>query len=96
MTKNNTISINYSDTQLRILVEEYITQQRSSFTLKGACSYVLYWAMESGHTAGGPGQIYDSDQLQTDDCDRVHVILEKIASEGRIAATAEGYEKMLN
>ena len=48
MTNNNTISINYSDEKLRILVEEYITQQRSGFTLKGVFSYVLYWAMEDG------------------------------------------------
>lgn len=96
MTYDKPIPINYSDTQLRILVEEYITQQRSTFTLKGACSYVLYWAMESGHTTGVPGQIYDSDQLQVEDCDRVRSILEKIVREGRIAATAEGYEKMLN
>ena len=52
--------------------------------------------MESGHTAGVPGQIYDSDQLQAEDCDRVHSVLEKIAREGRITATAEGYQKALN
>lgn len=96
MTKNNPIPINYSDTQLRILVEEYITQQRSSFSLKGACSYVLYWAMESGHTTCVRGQLYESDQLQAEDCDRVRCILEKIAREGRIAATSTGYEKVLN
>lgn len=96
MTKNNPIPINYSDTQLRILVEEYITQQRSTFTLKGACSFVLYWAMESGHTTGVPGQLYESDQLQAEDCDRVRSILEKIAREGRITATVEGYRKVLN
>ena len=33
-----TIKINYSDERLRILVEEYITQQRGAFTLK---EYVL-------------------------------------------------------
>lgn len=96
MTNNNTIGINYSYERLRILVEEYITQQRSSFTLNGVCSYVLYWAMESGHTTGEHGQIYESDQLQAEDCDRVRCILEKIAREGRIAATSAGYEKLLN
>ena len=96
MTTNSPIAINYSDAQLRILVEEYITQQRSSFTLKGAYSYILYWAMESGHTVGETSLVYESDQLQAEDCDRVRCILEKIAREGRIVATSAGYEKVLN
>lgn len=37
----NPISVDYTDAQLRNLVEEYITQQKSRFTLKGVCSYVL-------------------------------------------------------
>ena len=96
MSNVNPIAINYSDSALRVLVEEYITQQRSTFTLKGACSYVLYWAMESGHTTGVAGQIYESDQLRAEECDRVRSILEKIAREGRIVATPAGYEKVLN
>lgn len=39
--KKNTVSVTYTDAQLRNLVEEYITQQKSEFTLKGVCSYVL-------------------------------------------------------
>lgn len=96
MTKNTPIAINYSDSALRVLVEEYITQQRSSFTLKGVCSYVLYWAMESGHTAGVSGQIYESDKLQAEDCDRVHRILKKITGEGRIAAYGDRFDKIAN
>ncbi|MBO7466808.1 MAG: hypothetical protein J6T94_03890 [Bacteroidaceae bacterium] len=69
MTTSNTIAINYSDEKLRILVEEYITQQRSSFTLKGVCSYVLYWAMEDGHTTGVG--LYESNQLASADCNRI-------------------------
>ncbi len=38
---NNQVSVTYSDAELRNLVEEYITQQKSEFTLKGVCSYVL-------------------------------------------------------
>lgn len=95
---NNTISINYSDEKLRILVEEYITQQRSSFTLKGVCSYVLYWAMEDGHTKGTG--LFESNQLSIVDCDRINVVLEKIVGEGRIAAVYEvgdiRFEKLLN
>ena len=45
---NKRISINYSDEKLRILVEEYITQQKTDFTFKGVCAYILYWAMDEG------------------------------------------------
>ena len=45
---NNSISVTYSDEKLHILVEEYITQQRTEFTFKGVCSYILYWAMDEG------------------------------------------------
>lgn len=92
----NPIAINYSDSALRVLVEEYITQQRSSFTLKGVCSYVLYWAMESGHTAGAPSQVYESDQLQAEDCNRIRRILEKIAGEGRLLADGDRFDKIVN
>ena len=47
MTNNNTpVSVIYTDAELRNLVEEFITQQKTEFTLKGVCSYVLYWAVE--------------------------------------------------
>lgn len=87
---NNTISINYSDEKLRILVEEYITQQKSSFTLKGVCSYVLYWAMEEGRT--NATDLYESDQICSADCNRISAVLKKIVDERRIAAgeMAEG------
>ena len=35
MTDTNPIRINYSDARLRVLVEEYITQQRGTFSLQG-------------------------------------------------------------
>lgn len=89
------ISINYSDERLRILVEEYITQQRGGFTLRGACAYVLYWAMEDGRTAGAG--LYESSQLAPADCDRVSCLLRKIAAEGRIAADGgDAYSKTVN
>ena len=94
MANNNPISINYSDEKLRILVEEYITQQRSSFTLKGVCSYVLYWAMEDGHTTGTG--LYESNQLSKADCERICCVLAKIATEGRITAQREQFEKLMN
>lgn len=78
----NTIAITYSDQHLRILVEEFIAMQRSSFTFKEVCSYILYRAMEEGRTAGNG--IYESNQLDPKDSDRVSSILEKIVGEGRI------------
>ena len=87
MTNDKPISVTYSDAKLRLLVEEYITQQRSTFTLKGACSYVLYWAMEDGNTDKGGQVIYESAQMSPSDCDRVRVILEEIVHEGRLSAT---------
>lgn len=48
---NNPVSVTYTDCELRNLVEEYITQQKSGFTLKGVCSYVLYWAVEDDKVA---------------------------------------------
>lgn len=82
MTDNNTISIDYSDKKLRILVEEYIIQQNRTFSLKGVCSYVLYWAMEDGHTIGTG--LYESNQLAQFDCERISGVLEKIESEESI------------
>lgn len=38
----NPIAVTYSDEKLRILVEEYITQQKNEFTFKGVCAYILY------------------------------------------------------
>ena len=69
---NNTIGINYSDEKLRILVEEYITQHRTTFTLKGVCSYVLYWAMEDGHTTNTG--IFESNQLANADCELISCV----------------------
>ena len=45
------IAVDYSNADLRILVEEYLSKQKSEFSLKGICSYILYWAMEEGRTA---------------------------------------------
>ena len=89
MANNNQITVTYSDEKLRILIEEYVTQQRTSFTLKGVCSYVLYWAIEDGHTKGIG--LFESNQLSTVDCDRIIVVLDKIVGEGRIAVDGEHF-----
>ena len=94
ITNTNPISVTYSDEKLRILVEEYITQQKSSFTLKGVCSYVLYWAMEDGHATGAG--LFESNQLSQADSERICCVLAKIVGEGRIAAQGEQYQKLLN
>lgn len=57
--------------------------QRSEFTFKGVCSYILYRAMEEGKTIGNI--IYESNQLKAENCASVSAILRKIISEGRIA-----------
>lgn len=79
---NNPISVNYTDCELRNLVEEFITMQKHEFTFSGLCSYVLYWAKEEGKTANTG--LYESNQLSSADCERLRVILKKIIQEGRI------------
>lgn len=82
-TTSNTISVTYSDERLRTLVEEFITMQKHEFTFKDLCSYVLYWAKEEGKTA--TSGLYESNQLNAADCERMCVVLRKIVNEGRIS-----------
>lgn len=90
MTPNtNPIAVNYSDVKLRILVEEYITQQKNEFTFKGLCAYVLYWAMEDGKTAYAGTALYESSELQPTDQERLCCILDKIVADGRITKVAD-------
>lgn len=84
---NNPISVEYTDYELRNLVEEYITQQRSGFTLKGVCSYIHYWAVEDGKVAEGK-KLVESDELQQSDQERVKRILEAVVADGRIVANS--------
>ena len=90
MATMNSISINYTDTELRNLVEEFITQQKTDFTLKGVCSYILYWAVEDGKNSKKDSLI-ESDELQQGDQDKVKHILETIILDGRITVTANDY-----
>jgi hypothetical protein len=87
---NSTIQVSYTDTELHNLIEEFITHQKAGFTLKGVCSYVLYWAIEEGKVAGVEGPI-ESNELHPGDRDRVKRTLEAIVEDGRIAF-AEGDE----
>ena len=90
MTNNNTaISVTYSDSKLRILVEEFITMQKHEFTFKDLCSYVLYRAMEEEKTANTG--LYESNQLSPADSERISIILRKIVKEGRLACGTNSF-----
>ena len=80
------IEVSYSDSKLRILAEEYITQQKTEFTFKGVCNYILYWAMEDGKTAKAQDSLYQSNELQITDQERVRCVLDTIIRDGRIAS----------
>lgn len=86
-THNNQVSVTYTDAELRNLVEEYITQQKTEFTLKGVCSYVLYWAVEDGKLAECK-KLIESDELQQSDQDRVKRTLAAVVTDGRIVANS--------
>lgn len=77
------IKVTYTDSKLRILIEEYIAMQKGDFTFKEVCSYILYRAMEEGRTT--TTGLYESNQLDEDDCKRVNSGLEMID-----AVNAEG------
>lgn len=87
----NPIQVNYTDQELRILIEEFIAMQRLEFSYKSICSYILYRAMEEGKTVGKG--LYDSNQLEQKDSERVRIILDKIVGEGRILKGETGFIK---
>lgn len=92
MTNITPISVTYTDSKLRILIEEFIAMQRSQFTFRELCSYILYRAMEEEKTT--TKGLYDSNQLHEDDCKRVSVIMDKIVGEGRIMVSTENDNKI--
>lgn len=82
------IAVTYSNAELRILVEEFIFQQKKEFTFKSLCSFVLYWAMEDGKIAGNSSAVRESNQLEVGDSERLSDILESIVKDGRICKMA--------
>lgn len=82
---NNQVSVTYTDSQLRILVEEYITMQKHEFTFKSLCSYVLYWAKEEGKTVNNG--LYESVELAQESCEILSRILDKLVREARLKVT---------
>lgn len=89
MNNNTAITVTYSDSRLRTLVEEFITMQKHEFTFKDLCSYVLYWAKEEGKTANTG--LYESNQLDAADCERISVNLHKVIKEGRITCSTDAF-----
>ena len=77
---NTSTTVKYTDAELRTLIEEYLVQQKTTFTLQGVCSYVLYWAVEDGKVAV-------TNALQPSDQDRVKSVLASIVRDGRICLT---------
>lgn len=86
------IKVTYPDPKLRILIEEFIAMQRSQFTFRELCSYILYRAMEEERTANKG--LYESNQMDAEDCKRVNSILDKIVGEDRIKEEKEGNKIM--
>ena len=77
MSLSNKSTVRYTDAELHTLVEEYLVQQKNTFTLQGVCSYILYWAVEDGKVAA-------TNALQPSDQDRVKTVLASIVKDGRI------------
>ena len=90
MASVNPIALAYTDSELRTLVEEFIFQQKKEFTFESLCSFILYWAMEEGKTAGNGSAVREINVLQESDQDRVRLILESIVKDGRIAIAHGG------
>ena len=82
---NNPIAVTYSTEEMRILVEEFIRQQKKEFSFRSLCSFILYWAMEEGKTLENGSAFRESNELQESDQERVRRILESITKDGRIA-----------
>lgn len=96
MTQTNPIKISYTDARLRVLVEEYITQRRCSFTLKDVCSYILYWAIEEGKATQSGDSLIDGETICQEDSERICRFINQIVSEGRLAVQGERFNKLLS
>ena len=88
--------MNYTDPQLRALVEEYIMQQKSTLSIKGACDYVLYWAIEEDRRSDTG--LFEGTALQPNDQEIVKRTQEAIAKDGRIAPSSSEsiYDRVMN
>lgn len=92
---NTPISVTYTDAEQQNLVEEYITQQKSEFTLKGVCSFILYCAVEDHRVVCPEGGLCEANALQPEDQRRIKSILHDIVTDGRIVALgADSFKKV--
>lgn len=66
--------------------------QRREFTFRGVCDFVLYRVMVEGRAAGQT--LYESNELQQQDQERIRRVLSKIGKEGRIIAFADNTRVM--
>lgn len=78
----------YTEKELAVLVEEYITQQRKDFNLKGLYSYIVYWGMEEKRING--------DHLLDAEKDKVNGILNRIVKDGRISVNSGDTDYYVN
>lgn len=85
---NNQVSVTYTDAELRNLIEEFIAQRKEEFSLRDACSCVLYCAVEDGKVVN-IANLIESYILSNDDQVRVKMILESIISDGRIVLSTD-------
>ncbi len=85
MTINyNPVPVDYTDEELRTIVEAYIASQRSEFSFKSICRHVLQKAMEDGRTVDSRNTQYESNELRASDGIRVSSILWDLIFERKI------------
>ena len=85
MTINyNPVPLDYTDEELRTVVEDYIAAQKSEFSFKRLCLYVLHRAMDEGKTVDSRHTQYESNELKATDGIRISRILWDMIFERRI------------
>ena len=94
INKNKLLSIKYSNTELRNLIEEFLIQQKTIFTFTDLSSYIAYWAMEDGMASNNGNTLYESNKLQAKDQKRLLRALDAIVRDGRIKVVGELYHKL--
>ena len=76
MTINyNPVPLDYTDEELRTVVEEYIADQKSEFSFKKMCLSILHRAMDEGKTVDSRHTQYESNELKASDGNRISRIL---------------------
>ena len=85
MTINyNPVPLDYTDEELRTVVEEYIAAQKLEFSFRRLCHSVLRRAMDEGKTVDSRHTQYESTELKSSDGDRISRILWNMIYERRI------------